>query len=641
LTGTLLTGITADDGLVGVLAPDGVDAQSAQAIRRLVGPHRLLQVPAGPSEEVGSRPSAVVAGEIFNLGELAAATELPPTERVEGALEAGFKRWSHCLLRRLRGSFALVVIDPATGDGLIAADAAGAHSIFFHAKAGRLSFASEIHLLLKLLPTRPAPNRAAVVHWLCYESTGPVGETLYEGVDELMGGECFELSGGSWSRSRYWAPRYELPAAMTRPEAGEFLWSAFSGAVAVRLGSSEDVGILMSGGIDSSAVAAAAVAAAPARGSSLHTYSAVFPQEPALDDTDRIDQLVERFGLRNTQIRLEPGGGFALSLEWLATWELPLLDPAYRLDRPLLDLAAADGVTGFLDGQGGDESFGAPLGWLADLLLQGRIVSSLRTARKLPARGNVPWRAALHAWRSYGLLGAIPLRMQVAARRLRPYRDAPTFLTEENARLLVETDTVWNWKQLDAPRWWADKAYHLTTDRQAVGIKSYLRLRGALSGLRARSPLLDVDVIDALLRIPPQLEFDPVLDRVSIREGMAGRVPDSLRKSPWKSDLAPFSFDGLAGAEFAAMRGVLGPSAEIYAYTKPAAVRELADRRPRRLEGQWREWSGEIWRLATVECWLRSQSDPSFAGKLRDSGLPQPKWSFYRERAERTIESTA
>lgn len=625
MTSTLLTGISDGGGLVGVVARNGVDERSAEAVRRLVDPQTLLGAAPGTREAEGTR-RAVVAGEIFNLVEVAEAAGLPSGASAEAVVASGYERWGRGLLDRLRGSFALAVVDEARGGGLVAADAAGAHSIFFHAASGTLFFASEIHLLLRLLPTRPGPNRVAVVHWLSYASTGPVGETLYEGVHELTGGECFELSEAGWSRSRYWAPSFEQPAPLSLSEAGELLWSAFSGAVAARLGRGEDVAVLMSGGIDSSAVAAAAVAAAPARGSTVHTYSAVFPDYPSLDDRERVDLLVETLRLRNTQARIEPSGGFSLSLDWLAAFELPLLDPAFLLDRPLLDLAAVDGTTAFLDGQGGDESFGAPVFWLADLFRAGRVLTSLRQARRLPAGGSARWRAALRAWCDYGLLGAIPPRLHRARRRHRPL-DVP-FLTTENARLLVETDTVWDWKKLDAPRWWAEKAYLVTADRQTGGIKSYLRLRGALAGLEARSALLDVDVIEAILRVPPQLDFDPVLDRVSFRAAMAGRVPDSVRLSPWKSDLGPFAFDGLTGGELEAVRDLFGRSAEVYAYTRPDAVRRLANERPERLDGGGRDWSVSLWRLATIESWLRSQGDPSFAEDRR-RGLSAPRATVY------------
>src|SRR5204863_831962 len=110
-----------------------------------------------------------------------------------------------------------------------------------------------------------------------------------------------------------------------------------------------------------------AVEASGGRGG-VKTYSAVFPGYPddRVDECERIDLLGAALGLPGTQVRLEPGGSFALSLEWLRAWDVPLNGPGYLLERPLIELAAAAGVDALLDGQGGDEGFAVSPFWLAD-----------------------------------------------------------------------------------------------------------------------------------------------------------------------------------------------------------------------------------------------------------------------------------
>ena len=602
-----------DGGLVGVFDREGLGYADERAVRELTGSGRLLGASAG--DGIGDeRPGALIAGEVFNLEDVAGDLELAPAAGAEAVLEGGYRRWSRDLLLRLRGSFALL----AVGDdhALLSADASAGHSIVYHASGARLVFASEIRLLLRLLQVRPAPSRAGVVHWLADGTSPPVGETMYEGVSELVGGECIELSRDGWSRSRYWAPRYEPPPSISRKEAGELLWTTLVGAVGMRLGRKEDVGIMMSSGVDSSAVAAAAVAAAPTRGSTIHSYSAVFPDDPGMDESERIDLLVAALGLKNTQLPAEAGSAYDLSLEWLAAWELPLYDLNYEIERPLLDLAASEGVVGLLDGQWGDESFGAPAYLPADLLRAGRLRSSVRMARMLQSSHLV---GGQQPWRSYALMGALPPGLEKSLRRRRP--SLPGYLTAASARLVVETDSVQDWKRLDAPRWWSEKMHLLAVDRQAAGISRYVRQRAALSGLRARPPLFDVDVMETLLRIPPEVEFDPALDRVSIREAMAGRVPDALRTSLWKSDIGPFYLAGLAGPDLANIRRILASPMEVSAYAKPDAIRALIDNPPTFPEPGWRAWVVGVWKLVTAECWLRFQTGGSFADHIRERAL--------------------
>jgi asparagine synthetase B (glutamine-hydrolysing) len=367
----------------------------------------------------------------------------------------------------------------------------------------------------------------------------------------------------------------------------------------------------MSSGIDSSAVAAAAVAAAAPELSRIRSYSAVFPDDPDLDESNRIVELVARLGIENTRIPAEPGHAYDYSLEWLAAWELPLYDLGYQLERPLLDLAASEDVRGVLDGQWGDESFGAPTYLPADFLRRGRILESVRVARLLRANHFV---GGQRPWRSYAFMGALPLGLERRYLRLRP--SMPNYLTSSSARLVVDTDSARNWKTVPAPRWWAEKMYLLAVDRQASGISAYVRQRAALSGLTARPPLFDVPVMETLLRIPPEVEFDPTFDRAIVREAMAGHIPEALRTSPWKSDAGPFYLAGLAGPDLERIREVLSNPREVGAYAKPDVIRTMIENPPRWSDPGARAWVLGVWKLVTAECWLRFQADRGLPERL-------------------------
>ncbi len=608
-------------GLAAVFDPDGPDAGRFAALTPL----------AGGAEADATPVRVVVDGEIFNLRRLAEQLGLPAGSPAEEVVSAGYGRWSRDVLARLRGSFALAVVDEARGRALIAADQVGGHSIYYHANGRRLTVASEIQPLLRLLPARPAPDPVGFVHWFS-DDPAPLGRTLYAGVEELPGGECIELSASGWRRWRYWQPRYEpFDPGLSQGDAAELLWVALVDAVGSRLGVSDRIGLVISGGVDSAAVAAAAVAAAGGR--RLGSYSVVFPGYPddRVDETERIQQLVAALDLDSTQVLLEPGGSFALSLDWLRRWDVPLGGPGYLLERALLQLAATAGVDAVLDGQGGDEGFAVSPFWLADLLRRGRLVASVQMARRLPD-GSASLRGLLEAWQEHALLGVIPAAVHEAVRRRRdPYGNAPSFLTPEQARLHVETDHYWSWKRRrGVPAWWAERAFLVTADRQAIGMGDYLRRRAAVAGLRARPPLLDPDLVECLLRIPPRLGFDPTFNRVLIRKALAGRVPDAVRLSTRKSHLGPFFFDIVGGPDLAPIRRVLGrPDLELGGYVKVDAVRGMIDDPPAPTDPARVRWLIDVWRLVTAECWLRYQEDRSLVDALLDTELPQPRWTTY------------
>jgi asparagine synthase (glutamine-hydrolysing) len=575
-----------------------------------------------------TRPPTVevrIEGEIFNAPELAQELGLPASSVADEVVRAGYRRWAHDVLARLRGSFALVVLDEERGRALVSADQGGGHSIYYSRRGRGLTIASEIKPLLERLPTRPAPDPVGVVHWFS-DYAAPLGRTLYTGVEELPGGDYFELSPSGWRRVTYWQPRYEPDPSLSERDAVELLWATLVRAVGIRL--TPDTGLLMSGGVDSAAVAAAAVANTASDG--IRTYSTVFPsyRDDRVDESSRIDALAAALGVVNTQVRIAPRGAFSLALDWMRAWDLPLGGPGYLLEWPLLQLAASAGVVAILDGQGGDDGFAVSPFWLADLLRRGRLVSSVRMARCLP-EGSSSFRDQLATWQLYALRGALPAKLHRSYRRFRdPRRHAPGFLTRDSARLHVETDEVWDWKlRRGVPAWWSERAFLLRDDRHAVGVGDYARRRAALAGLHARPPLLDPDLIDCLLRIPPRLGFDPTFDRVLIRKALAGRVPDAVRLSTAKSNLGPVFFDAVAGRDFESMRAVLSlPDPEVGAFVRADALRAMIDRVPAVTDPHRFRWMINIWRLATAECWLRDQKGSDERWNRLGAELPEPEW---------------
>ena len=610
----LVAGRAAGRGLAGIYDPLGLDPLSAR---------RDLESVLGEGVELlGHGKDATTGAGVLLDGELFDADGVD-----ERSLAESYGRRGTAMLERLRGSFAFVAWDPGRHRGLIAIDQLGSHSLYFASAGSRLLFASEARLVLGLLPRRPGPNPAALVHWLA-KGTTPDGTTLFEGLLRLSGGECVELDGG-WTKRSYWFLRYEHPDSLTRSEATARLWDVLVGAVRRRMSDGSPIGIIMSGGVDSSAVAAAATAVAGKTEQPLRGYSAIFPRHrhPRVDESEQISELTGALRLPSAQVDVRATGALALALDYLEAWELPLSGPGYMIERPLLELAAGDGVTALLDGQGGDELFGLSGYLLADRLRSGRVFSSVRLARSYPGIRVQPRRMTGAVWRYFALHGAVPHRVHKTFRRLRaPERYVPHFLNAASARLYLDSDDSWEWKQRrGVPRWWAYKADAITRSRSRMGIGEYLRHRAALAGLRARPPLFDVDLIELALRIPPEFDFDPDLDRPLIREALRGRVPDSVRLSVRKSNLAPFYFDDVSGPDIEPIRRILrAADAELGAYVDLAAVRRLVDDPPAVGEANWLGWMSTVWYLVAAECWLRCQADAGFVERLRLEGLSEP-----------------
>jgi asparagine synthase (glutamine-hydrolysing) len=593
-----------------------------EARARFVGPLAVVSdnlgaapaAAAGPLS--GSAPGCALEGALYNRPELARALGEDPQSDPETLLARAYGRWGEDMLARLRGAFALVAWTEGAAEVLLAQDQVGVGALFVHRSGEELVFASEVCHLLRLLPRTPAPDEAALVQWLAGENLHD-GLTLFSGVRRLGAGRRVRIALGRRDERRYWTPQYEAPLEGSRLEIAAELKDALGGAVALRTRGIASVGVTLSGGFDSSAVASVAAMVKPDE-QRLHGYSTVFPDQPDMDDRDYLDVLAGTLPLRNVRYRVEPGGAVGVALAYLRDWRLPLSGPGWVTELPLVRRAAEDGVQVILDGQGGDETFGIVPFLLADLVRRGRLFSAISLVRHgFPgARSGAPWRPTARTLLQFGLRPALPDSIYGRLRRLRrPERYSPSFLNHRASSLLAQSADGIRWSRAGGePRWWLGLRQLLIDDREAAGLGDFVRQRARWVGLEARPPLFDVDLIAAALRVPPEFRFDPYLDRPIGREALAGVLPDPIRLSRRKSNLAPLYHRGLTGPDLPLVRQLLAADRlQIAPWIRPEAVRRLIDHPPPVRGENWYEWLQAIWACVTVECWLCSLGDPAFA----------------------------
>ena len=602
--------------LAGVFDPRG-RADSLRLVEALA-PHPATSFADGPLRLAYSGPKSglrdllcLLDGYLDNIAELSTALDVPAGLSPEQLLGIGYRRWGEDLPSRLRGDFALLIWDGERGEGLIARDQLGVRAMFLHEGSGGLCFASEVRHLLTMLPSRPAPDPIGVAHWLMM-SGRPGPSTLYAGIRRLDPGAMLLLRRDGVREERYWEPRFSEPLTAAEPELAQRIRVALDRAVARRVGPDDLAAVMMSGGLDSSSVAAVAAAQAPGR---VSAYAAVFPDHPAVDESALIDDLRMTLSLSGVTAEVRPGGLLASAVEAVAEWEMPLIGWGDFWRLPLLCAATAAGVGVVLGGDGGDELFGPRSYLMADRLRAGHPLRAVRLARELPGAGYGPGRRAMAGVvLNTALMGALPYRLDVALRRPFAARGMPPWLRLETVRHLRDSDESLAWKRLDGPRWWAEIAHGLTRGVEEVGVFEHQRQSAVSAGLEARHPLFDLDLVELGLRQPPLSTFDPYLSRPVLRAGMAGSLPDSVRLRPQKALFDSLLIDCLAGPDGEATRRLLSdPGAELRAYVDPRAVqRELFDSDRRRRERPF-EWMWQVWRLLTAECWLRAQNGGSEA----------------------------
>jgi asparagine synthase (glutamine-hydrolysing) len=527
-------------------------------------------------------------------------------------LTAAVERLGAAAVRHLRGRFALVAWDGERRSGFLATDPLGTLSVFFRAPDRRLRFGGDVRDVLGDDAPLAGPDSAAVARWVAEGTLGPQ-QTLFAGIRRLPGGHVLTFDASGWTMARYWMPSPTPPLRERGAELEAMIRSELARATGDRLEQGRTA-VLLSGGLDSAVVAAAAKSAS---GEAPSPYTFSFPQHETTDESMYVAAVCELLGTTPRTVAFGPGSALGAALAYLDRWRVPPLPPTLFFGVPTLAHAAEDGNTVALDGEGGDELFGCDLYLIADRARRARLWSASRLVHLIPGRPvRVPPRLLLRALWSFGLRPALP---HAAGRALATLREParPQLLRPAPAKLYSDQRDAWAWTAYDGPRWWAQKAFRLTQWREELGAHDFLRHRAELAGIRSAHPLLDdVDLVTFSLRLPPELSFDPVYTRPLLRRAMGPLLPDLVLRRPTKTDFGAVVREALTGPDWPTIERLLGaPDARIAEFAEPEPVRRLL------AAGAVRDgaWGWQLWRLLMLECWLRSLEDVRFVTSLRAS----------------------
>lgn len=578
----------------------------------------------GPSRalHVSDTTACLLDGAVYTL-DRTDTSEMSAAATARLIAEA-YERRGDEMVAGVRGEFWALVWNRVDRTGLVVTDQMGSRTPYWTRADGELAVASEVPELLAALSKRPDPDGVGLAHWLMLTAP-PHGTTLFAGVHKLEAGHVLDLKAGEPGAEdreprRYWSPAYVTPMSAPREELVAALRESLATAVRRRVGDGRHVGVLLSGGLDSSTVAAVAASL----GHQLPAYSATFPGHSSIDESALMDATVEQLRMPSTRIVVRAGSVLAGALSYIAYWQLPPTSPNLFFWDPLLERAAADGTRVMLDGEGGDELFGLSPYLLADRLRHGRVFSATQLARGWPPPFHAE--SARRVWirvRRFGLKGAMPPVAHLAMRRFRNLSHyTPPWLNQDLGRAWLESeDSALAWKRLEGPRWWRYLLFGVTRGIGPALVYEQSRRRAAVAGIDARHPLVDPDVIELMLRLPPELAFDARFSRPLLREAVAGLLPEEVRTRPFKSNFDAMFHEALAGRDLPVVRRLLSdPRAALREYVDLEAIYRLwlADDPPRDATSRG-PWAIRVWRMVTAECWLRAQQDPQFIDDFVES----------------------
>lgn len=298
-------------------------------------------------------------GEIYNYRELrrdleSAGDRFRSQSDTEVLLNL-LRRDGSAGLNKTLGMFAFAFWDRERKELLLGRDRLGVKPLVYAPlPGGGIAFASEIEAL-KLHPgVDLAVDREALSEYLACLYV-PAPRTIHAGIRKLPPGHILTWRHGNCSIASYWRPRIRGERDLSEAEAVEELLPALRGAVTARMVADVPIGCFLSGGIDSSVVAALMAEKARADGAlPIRTFTMTFA-EPAYDERDAARAVAAHVGSRHTELAASPKL-VDLFDDYIAGFGEPFGNPTALLINDL-SRKAREHVTVALVGDGGDETF--------------------------------------------------------------------------------------------------------------------------------------------------------------------------------------------------------------------------------------------------------------------------------------------
>lgn len=601
--------------MTGTMTARGPDGQGQWLEGPVALGHRRLSIidlaaGAQPMADMNGRAVVTFNGEIYNFRELRAELEalghgFATNSDTEVLLNA-WLAWGEACLDRLEGMFAFALWDRATRTLFAARDRYGKKPFFYTQQNGVFAFASELTALRALPGLRFSTTRAALARFLAYEYC-PTPESIHSEVRKLPPGHFLVFRDGRARIRSYWSlPVPEETAGASEPELRQRLVELLDAAVARRLVSDVPLGVFLSGGLDSSLVAAL-MARHLGR---VKTFSIGFT-EASYDESRYARLVARRIGAEHHERVLSARDCGALLPDIVERFDEPMSDPSI-VPTFLLAGLTRERVTVALSGDGGDELFAGYETFYAFRIAEwyNRLPQLLRSgmaeplARLLPmSSGYVNPRLAVQAF----LNGAARPPWQRMQSWLTPF--PPELLRQV---LVGAQDLDLSPEGLLAPTLRIHDDYPGRTPlaksfafyaRQYL--LDYILVKvdrcTMMHSLEVRAPFLDRDLAEFVWRLPLDMKLRGLSGKYLLRRAAMGLVPKEVLRRPKRGFLIPVA-QWLRGVLRPLMEDVLGEAAlRRQGLFRPEAVRRLMDEH---LSGR-ADHRRPLWTLLVLQLWLR------------------------------------
>lgn len=586
-----------------------VEENAGLAMRRL----SIIDVKSGhqPLSNENEDVWIVYNGEIYNHAELRAGLEARGhryrTRSDTETIVHLYEEYGRDCVKHLRGMFAFAIWDRRKRVLFAARDRLGIKPFYYRWDGQALLFGSEIKAILAYPGVSAEFNRGTLAEYLAFGYiTGP--ETMYAGIQKLTPGHTLELGeGGEPKIERYWDLTAE-PDGERRPR--EYYVKTYrellEGAVSSHLMSDVPLGVFLSGGLDSSAVAALTT---KIRGDRIQTFSVGYGEE-AFSELGYACEVAQHIQSEHHEVRLSREEFFESLPRLIWHEDEPVVWPS-SVALYFVAKLARERVTVVLTGEGSDET-------LAGYTRYAWTLANARMDRAYRALTPAALRRLVRSAIQGGPLGATLRRKLDHSCLVRDGSDWSSFYFDnffsafpaaEQADLLTpEALAAGGDAYAGSMAAWERSRGGLLHRLLYTDINSYLiellmkqDQMSMAASIESRVPFLDHALVEFTAGIPPEYSIHGMAGKFILKQAVEDLLPRSIvyRKkmgfpTPWEYWIAGAQLDDIE-------RTLLEPRSAARHLFRPGALRRIfAEHR-----AKVRDHGNRIWRLLNLETWLR------------------------------------
>ena len=520
-----------------------------------------------------------------------------------------YEQWGDDCVHQFRGMFAFAIWDARRRRLLLARDRLGVKPLYWARAGSRLLFASEIKSILESGLITVQANESVIPEILATRSTAGV-ETLFHGIFKLLPGHRLTYVDGRVHVDKYWDLPLDGPdpslAALDDDVLVERFRELLCESVRLRLMADVPLGMFLSGGIDSSAVAALM---AREIDRPLETFSVAFADRE-FSELDYARQVARAIGANSHEVVIDDAQFFGALPRLVWHEDEPIAHPS-SVPLHFVSALAHKHVKVVLTGEGSDEllaGYGkyprAMFNWRAGGVYERAVPSTVRTAVRTSMVPRLPGTLGRYARRSFLAMerrpaamlldnfAGVPLNVQHELLRAHsasdPYADSLAYFSRVNGDSSV-------------------LARLLYTDVKTYLVELLMKQdqMSMSASIESRVPFLDHQLVEFAARLPDRLKLRGLTTKRILRSAVRGLLPDSILTRRKMGFPVPFAQWVRGGWNSVATEVLLDRQThERGLLNRKGVTALLQDHRDGR-----RNAGDAIWALLNLELWYRTFID--------------------------------